>query len=653
MVFIAAANAYARPRLADEETLSVGMSNRLEGMVEKMIGQGRCLAKVSVELYQSQENNPLAGNLRGIPGLAVRQEKPTQEKSQYPGMPEIKSIAVALFLDDKLPPAKVEEVKAAVPKLMELNFSRGDSLKIEQIPWRQMQPEDIAAKQLSSAEKNFRVIIIIAGIFILALIVLLLLLLPANKFIKERSKIKPHEPQKLPDFEKLINDLKDSLAKPESKENSANLAETLENIKEALVNAPSKTDDLLKEIKETLGKIAEKPAFGGGGSSGTGETAGPSLAANAEFIKAMKEAMAPAGGAAAGGATGTAMSPEVLTTLKDIQQLMKQQVDATAMGNKILDEPFKYLNTLTNREISLYIDSETPRLQAIILGHIDANKAGEIISTLADEKKLALSEAMASLVENEDVAAEMKDFIQRKMPQVKMRADFSPIVGNKVLAGILSSMPYNQTTAILDGLEKSNRQLAETVKNEMFLFEHILNVDDKNMQEIIKILDKDRLAMALCRSADQVCQKFFSNMTEKAVTILKEDIESLKPAPAKEGEEPKKITLFEDIVNLDSKTAEKLFKNVDKDTLKIALKATSDEVRDKFYSMMSERSASMLKEDIDVMPTIPADRAEEAHKAILDTLENMEKLPLVAQKEIIEKILELEKAGRVSIRKKA
>jgi len=348
---------------------------------------------------------------------------------------------------------------------------------------------------------------------------------------------------------------------------------------------------------------------------------------------------------------GPGMSPEVLTTLQKIQDLMRQQVETTATGSKIMDEPFKYLNTLSKREISLYIDDETPRMAAIILGHIDANKSAEIMSSLPEEREIAVSQAMASLEEKEEVATEIKDFIQRKMPQVKLRADFSPIIGNKALAAILSTLPYNQTTAILDKMEKSNPALADSVKGEMFLFEDIARLDNRTMQEIIKTLDKDRLALALSRATDEIKQKFFSNMTEQATTILKEDIEALAPAPKEEGKEEIKIKLFEDIVNLDNKTIEKIFKLVDKDTLKIALKGTSDEIREKIYSMMTERAAAMLKEDIDVMPTIPRDRVEETHKTILAELENLEKQPLVAQKEIIEKILELEKAGRISIRK--
>ncbi|MCM8795826.1 MAG: hypothetical protein NC928_03990, partial [Candidatus Omnitrophica bacterium] len=72
----------------------------------------------------------------------------------------------------------------------------------------------------------------------------------------------------------------------------------------------------------------------------------------------------------------------------------------------------------------------------------------------------------------------------------------------------------------------------------------------------------------------------------------------------------------------------------------------------KVYSMMTERAAAMLKEDIEVMPPLPPERVEEAHKTILEELKNIEKQPLLAQKEIIEKVLELEKAGRISIRKK-
>jgi flagellar motor switch protein FliG len=181
----------------------------------------------------------------------------------------------------------------------------------------------------------------------------------------------------------------------------------------------------------------------------------------------------------------------------------------------------------------------------------------------------------------------------------------------------------------------------------MFLFSDIANVNDKAVSEIIRSIDTPRLAMALIKASDKVREKFYKNMTDRAVTMLKEEIDALHP-PALDSL-GKKMLLFEDILELDNKTVQEIFKKVDKDILKVALKGTSEEIRQKFYSMMTERGAAMLKEDIEVMAAIPRTSAEEAQKKILEMVRALEKEPFVAQQEILEKIRELEKVGRISL----
>ncbi|MCM8795713.1 MAG: hypothetical protein NC928_03395, partial [Candidatus Omnitrophica bacterium] len=501
------------------------MANRLETMLEKIIGKERALVKVDLKLSQPAPGTEfLRSDLRNLPGVVFFASKESKERMTLKtGIPIIENMSIIVYLDNRLPKDKVDLVKASILNWMELNFKRGDSLKIETVSLKENPPEELAIKQLSFLKRNLWVIITIASIIIFGFILFLLLFMPTRKYIKERIKIRAKEPKEMPQLETILNDIKDAFIQSAAGTN-ANIDRILEDIKETLEKAPSKTDIILEEIKDTLDKMiqTQQQAF----ASSVAPTAGPSTAATAgswmsDFLSALKETIAPGGGVG-----GTELSPKILESLQKIEELIKKEVEATATATKPTDEPFKYLNSLSPREISLFIDKETPRLTAIILGHIDPDKAALIFASLPEAKKLELATAMATLVEDDEVAIEIKDFIQRKMPQVKLRADFSPIVGSKALANILSSLPYNQCIAILENMEKKNPAITEAVKNEMFLFEDIKRLDDRTIQEIVKVLDKERLALALSQTTDEIRQKFFSNMTEQAATILKEDIEA-------------------------------------------------------------------------------------------------------------------------------
>jgi flagellar motor switch protein FliG len=626
------------------------MASRLESMLEKLIGQERSIVKVNIKLSDTTpiDQRALPSILRGIPGVAYSGSSLGQSQPGYvSSIPIIETIAVVIYLDNKLAKDKIEAVKQHVPKWLELDFSRGDSLKVEAVPWKEIPPEDIAIKQLSFTERNLWIIIVIAVIATIGFILFLLLFLPTRKFIKEGGKFKPQETGRpTADLESVMDNLRNAIAQHSGVSAVQKGNVLLEDIKEILARSPKKMDDLLGEIKDGIETLAKTQVTGGGGAGAGG---GPSPGAMPDFLAALKETFSPAGGAA-GGAGGSAMSTEALEVLRKIEEFTRKQAESTVVKGDVLDEPFKYLNSLANREISLFIDGEPARLAAIILGHIETNKSSEILAGLPDEKKAEISLAMATLIETPEMPEEIKDFLKRKMPTVKLRADFASISGNKALANILSNVPYEQCIAILDKLKAQDPTAYAAVKNEMFLFEDIAELDDRTVQEILKGLDKERLGVALSTAPDSVRQKFFTNMSEKALAILKEDIDAMQPA-SKDRAAQKKIVFFEDIVEMDNKVFQQILKKVDRDTLKMALKGVAEEIRQKVYSMMTERGAAILKEDLDVMPGIPRSQTEEAQKKILEEIRKFENQAVIAQHEILGKIQQLATAGRISLKK--
>jgi flagellar motor switch protein FliG len=574
-------------RRADASALEMDMSRRLEEMIEKIVGKERSLVKVQLKLSEPPETARevvLATELRNLPGVALPKTPPKKvEPVPKSTVSVIETIAITIYLDNKLPKEKVDEIKSSVPKWMKLDFSRGDSLKIELIAWKEVTPEDVGIKQLSFLKQNLWVIISIAVIIILGLL-FLFLFMPTRKLLKEGP----------------------------------------------------------------LGKMAQGKSRAGAeaGGSNTEDQATASADMNQEFLAALRQTIAPLGAATG----GTGISPETLEVLKKIEESSRLQAEAATKTTDLLDEPFKFLNSLPIKQVKLYIEDEPARIAALVLSHIDLDKSAQILSELPEERETEISIAMATLIDTPQMPEEIKEFIKRKMSLVKLHTDSSFIAGNKALASILSSTPYNIRVELLEKIKKQNPAVYEAVKKEMFVFEDIAELEDKTIQEILKGVDRDRLTLALRKTTEEVKQKFFANVSEAELAILKKDIAAFQPA-TEEGGTQKKIILFEDILALDNKTFQEILKNISRDTLKTALKGVSEEVRQKFYSLMTERGAAMLKEDLEVMPAIAANLSEEAQKKILEEIQKLENLPIVAQREILKKIQQLADAGRINIKK--
>ena len=102
-----------------------------------------------------------------------------------------------------------------------------------------------------------------------------------------------------------------------------------------------------------------------------------------------------------------------------------------------------------------------------------------------------------------------------------------PIDGLKSAANILKHLSPEDSKTLLDSMQSKNPQVAERLKAQMFTFEDIAKLDDLIVQEIIKQTPPATLKLALYNTSAGVTQKFFSNLPQKAATLLKEDIQAL------------------------------------------------------------------------------------------------------------------------------
>ncbi|MDR7435992.1 MAG: FliG C-terminal domain-containing protein [Armatimonadota bacterium] len=107
----------------------------------------------------------------------------------------------------------------------------------------------------------------------------------------------------------------------------------------------------------------------------------------------------------------------------------------------------------------------------------------------------------------------------------------------KALVDIINNTDRGTEKAILEALEAQNPELAQEVKKLMFVFEDLLSLDDRAIQQVLRAVDSKDLALAMKGASPELRQKLFSNMSQRAAEMLKEDMEFMGPVRRKDMEE--------------------------------------------------------------------------------------------------------------------
>jgi flagellar motor switch protein FliG len=161
----------------------------------------------------------------------------------------------------------------------------------------------------------------------------------------------------------------------------------------------------------------------------------------------------------------------------------------------------------------------------LIIVHLKPNLASEVLGRLPDEIKADVALRIANLDKVvsgmvEEIDKVFQDILQNKEQSVTQEAG-----GVERLAEILNQIDTASAEQIIDEIEEMDPDLADEIKANMFVFEDIVLVDDKGLQQVLRAVESQELAMALKAATDEVKEKIFSNMSERAAEILKEEME--------------------------------------------------------------------------------------------------------------------------------
>ncbi|MGD9365262.1 MAG: flagellar motor switch protein FliG [Desulfobacteraceae bacterium] len=214
--------------------------------------------------------------------------------------------------------------------------------------------------------------------------------------------------------------------------------------------------------------------------------------------------------------------PQLIDNKTEKQKKEKKEEEAPAKGEI---KNLKAIQNIAPNQLLQLIKDEHPQTIALILVHLKPAVASDILSMLEDEVKSDVAFRIASL---DKVMSGMVEEIDRVFEEILSNKDQSSAQeagGVGRLAEILNSIDGGTAEQIIDDIEEDDPELADEIKQKMFVFEDIVLVDDKGLQKVLRSVESQELAIALKAASEEVKQKIFSNMSERAADILKEEME--------------------------------------------------------------------------------------------------------------------------------
>jgi flagellar motor switch protein FliG len=199
--------------------------------------------------------------------------------------------------------------------------------------------------------------------------------------------------------------------------------------------------------------------------------------------------------------------------------------------------PFDFIRRTDPTHLLNFIQQEHPQTIALILAYLEPQKASIILSSLPHEIQSDVAKRIATMDRTSpEVLREVERVLEKKLSTLSSE-DYTSAGGVESIVDILNLVDRSTEKSIIESLEEEDPELAEEIKKRMFVFEDIVMLDDRAIQKVLREVDTAELAKALKAVDSEVQDKIFRNMSKRAATLLKEDMEYMGPIRMKDVEE--------------------------------------------------------------------------------------------------------------------
>jgi flagellar motor switch protein FliG len=204
---------------------------------------------------------------------------------------------------------------------------------------------------------------------------------------------------------------------------------------------------------------------------------------------------------------------------------------------QVATTPFAFLQKAESENLLTFIQDEHPQTIALILAHLPPQKASEILVGLPGQKQIEVVKRIANMEQtNPEVIKEVERGLEHRLSDIVSQT-FEKAGGVDTVAEILNLADRSTEKGIMEGLEAEDPDLVESIRRLMFVFEDILLVNDKGIQAVLKEVDNTELGLALKTASEELKQKIFKNMSERAAQMINEDMQFMGPVRVSDVEQ--------------------------------------------------------------------------------------------------------------------
>ena len=217
------------------------------------------------------------------------------------------------------------------------------------------------------------------------------------------------------------------------------------------------------------------------------------------------------------------------------QQILEQSMGSERAGEIIerlnaaaVQMPFQFLHRADPAQVRSFIADEHPQVIALVLAHMTADKASMLLSGLPPAQQAQVAHRIAVMDRTSpEIIRAVEATLERKLSSMLQPSDMSQVGGVDPLVNIINRSDRSTERQIVEGLAALDQALADEVKSRMFMFEDIVDLEDRSVQLVLRQVDNAQLALALKGVAENVRDKITSNLSERAAANLLDEVEIL------------------------------------------------------------------------------------------------------------------------------
>ena len=199
--------------------------------------------------------------------------------------------------------------------------------------------------------------------------------------------------------------------------------------------------------------------------------------------------------------------------------------------------PFDFIRRTDPAHLLNFIQQEHPQTIALILAYLEPPKASVILQNLPDEIQSDVARRIATMDRTSpDVLREVERVLEKKLSTISSE-DYTAAGGVDSIVEILNLVDRSSEKTIIESLEDEDPDLAEEIKKKMFVFEDIVMLDDRSIGKVLREVNTDEMANSLKQVDAEVQDKIFRNMSKRAGSMLREEMEFMGPIRVKDVEE--------------------------------------------------------------------------------------------------------------------